>query len=88
LSNNPVRECVCSVAGVEATVLDNPAGTLVTLTNWTDKPAKVEVRLRSAFAPKSLRTVQGQKALDARYADGVVVFTTDVADADYILVEK
>jgi hypothetical protein len=88
LSNNPVRECVCSLEGVEATVLDNPKGTLVTLTNWTDKPATVTVQLRSAFAPRSVRSVQGQKALDAKYADGVATFSTTVADADYILVEK
>ncbi len=88
LSNNPVRECVCSVEGVEATVLDNPKGTLVTLTNWTDEPATVTVQLRSAFAPKSVRTVQGQKPLDAKYADGVATFSTVVADADYILVQK
>jgi hypothetical protein len=88
LGNNPVRECACSVEGVEATVLDNTAGTLVTLTNWTDGPQKIEVRLRSPVAPKSVRTVQGQKVLAAKYADGVVTFTTDVVDADYVLVEK
>src|SRR5262249_43810628 len=36
----PVQAAVCSVAGVEAVVMDHQDGTLVTLVNWTNAPIK------------------------------------------------
>ena len=80
---------MCSLDGVEATAIDHKDGTLLTLTNWADAPAKgVVVKLRVPFAPKSVRSVHGQKVIDATYANGVLTFAMDVADADYVMVMR
>jgi hypothetical protein len=70
--------------GVEALVLDGKAGTLVTLVNWRDAPAKARtVSVRVPFAPKA-RAVAASKALEVAYKDGVATFTVDVADAEFV----
>jgi hypothetical protein len=79
----------CSNPFVEAAVIDHPKGTLVTLVNWANEPvAGLEVEVRLPAAPKSARTVSGQKALDVTYANGIAKFKLDLKVADYILLFK
>ena len=40
------------------------------------------------MAPKSARSVAGQKEIKTTYADGVATFTLDVPEADYVLLMK
>lgn len=88
-ARKPVREVRCSNDAVEAAVIDHTQGTLLTLANWSDSPAKsVQVELRLPFKPKEVRSVQGQKALPHEYKDGLLTLTLDLVDADYLLVVK
>lgn len=87
-SRKPEQSCVCSVEGVESTIIDHPNGALLTLTNWTDAPAKVNVQVRLPFAPKQVRTVQGQKPIVGEYKAGLFQFTIDLAEADYVLISR
>jgi hypothetical protein len=75
--------------GVETLVLDSKAGTLVTLVNWRDTPAKDrEVRVRVPFAPKVVRDITTGKELKATYSDGVATFRLDVADATFVTLSR
>src|SRR6185295_9873986 len=81
-----VQDAVCSDDHVEAIVLDHPQGTLLTLVNWTNGPAKdLKVSVRLPASPKSARSVAGQKEIKTDYKDGVATFTLDVPEADYVL---
>jgi hypothetical protein len=83
------REIVCSNPHVEALVLDNQAGTLVTLVNWANQPAKaVKVTLTLPFQPNSARPVSTGKTIPIAYEKGAAVFTLDVAEAEYVLLSK
>jgi len=83
------QDAICSDDHVEAIVMDHPNGTLLTLVNWTNGPAKdLKVSVRLPAAPKSVRSVAGQKEIKSTYADGVVTFTLDVPDADYVMLMK
>ncbi|MSR51888.1 MAG: hypothetical protein EXS09_01190 [Gemmataceae bacterium] len=85
----PDRAVQCSADGIEASVMDSPNGVILTLTNWNDKPSKgVEVKVRIPFAPKSVRSVRGQKNIESKYAGGSLTFTIDLADADFVLIAK
>ena len=83
------RPIVCSNPLVEGLVLDGPQGTLVTLVNWTNGPVKdLEVKLKMPAAPKSAKSVEGQKAVETKFANGELTFTIDLNDADYILLPR
>lgn len=83
------RAAECSNPFVEAAVIDHPQGTLVTLVNWSNEPVEgLEVAVRLPAAPKSARTVTGQKALEVKYEQGVAKFKVNLKDADYILLFK
>jgi hypothetical protein len=74
---------------VESIVLDHKNGTLLTLVNWTNGPVKdLEVHVRMKDAPKTVRTVSGQRNLVFTAKDGVVTFRLDLAEADYVLLMK
>lgn len=96
ITNNtvPVRlpvesPTLCSNGLVESIVLDHKDGTLLTLVNWTNAPVKnLDVQVRMPYAPKTVRTVSGQRNLEFTTKDGVVSFRLDVAEADYVLLLK
>lgn len=81
------REIECSNNFVEGLVIDNDAGTLVTLVNWDNQPLEdLKVRVRLQDAPRSIRSVQQQRQLKGwDFRDGVLTFNTDLEWADYIL---
>jgi hypothetical protein len=83
------RPAYCSTELVESIVLDHKDGTLLTLVNWTNAPVKnLEVEVRMKDAPKTVRTVSGQRNLAFTAKDGVVTFRLDLAEADYVLLVK
>jgi hypothetical protein len=83
------QPATCSNPLVESIVLDDKTGTLLTLVNWTNGPVKdVEVRVRMKDAPKTVRTISGQRDLEFSAKDGIVAFRIDVAEADYVLLLK
>jgi hypothetical protein len=83
------REAEASKDGIESIVLDHKDGTLLTLVNWTNGPVKdLEVQVRMKDAPKTVRTVSGQRNLDFKHNDGVVTFRLDLAEADYVVLRK
>ena len=85
----PASPVVCSVPGVEGAVIDGPTGSVVTLVNWTNGPAKaVQVAVRLPAAPKGARSVVRQQNLTPQFADGVATFSLDLAEADYVLLPK
>ena len=83
------RDVVCSLEGVEAWILENTKGALVTLINWTNEkqldPLKVEIKL--GFQPKSVRSVAGGD-LPFRWEDGVLTLSIGLADADYVMIGR
>jgi hypothetical protein len=86
----PVAEqAVCSNPLVEAVVMDNAKGTVVTLVNWTQQPiAGLQVQVRMPAKPSKVRAVQAGKDLPAEYKDGILTVTTDLEWADYLLLFK
>ena len=83
------RPIVCSNPLVEGLVIDHPQGTLVTLVNWSNGPVKnLEVKLKVPAAPKSARSVEGQKAVKTKFANGELTFHIDLNDADYVLLPR
>jgi hypothetical protein len=85
----PVQAVVCGDPGVEAVVIDHKAGTLVTLVNWTNGAVKdLSVRVRLPAAPRSVRSVVGQKAVPFAHKDGVVTFKVSLDEGDFILLAK
>ena len=84
-----IRHVTCSENTVESIVLDHKDGTLLTLVNWTNAPVKdLEVQVRMKDAPKTVRTVSGQRNLEFTAKDGVVSFRLDLAEADYVVLKK
>ena len=80
---------VCDNPFVEAIVMDGPAGSVVTLTNWTAEPVKnLKVQVRLPAKPKEAKSVQAGKAVPAEFKDGVLTLTTDLEWADHILLPK
>ena len=87
--NDAKRPAKCSRDFIESIVLEHKDGTLLTLVNWTNAPVKdLEVQVRMKDAPKTVRTVSGQRNLAFTAKDGVVLFTLDLAEADYVLLVK
>jgi hypothetical protein len=86
----PVAEqAVCSNPLVEAVVMDNAKGTVVTLVNWTQQPiAGLQVQVRMPAKPSKVRAVQAGKDLPVEYKDGILTVTTDLEWADYLLLFK
>ena len=78
----------CSEPLVEALLLDNKAGTLVTLVNWTNEPkvTGLTVSVKLARRPASVFSVEQQKALSFGYQDGALTFKTNVTEADFVKV--
>jgi hypothetical protein len=75
--------------GVEVLLLDSKAGTLLTLINWSDKPATAcPVTVRMPFAPKSARDIRTGKEVKVTYADGVARFTVDLSDATFVTLAR
>jgi hypothetical protein len=85
----PVQRAIaCSSHLVEAAVTDHKDGTLVSLINWTNSPLKkLIVNVRLPQAPREIRSVQGRN-IEASFADGLVRFTLDLDEADYVLLMK
>jgi hypothetical protein len=83
----PIEEpAVCDNPFVEAVVMDGPAGSVLTLANWTaERIANLKVRVRLPAKPKEARSVQAGKPVAAEFAEGVLTVTTDLEWADYIL---
>ncbi len=82
-------QAACNRQGVEATLIDHADGTLATLINWGHEPAEqVVVRVRVPFRPRQVRSIATGQQLPVEYRDGVVQFTLDIADADYVLLLK
>ncbi len=83
------REITCSTTGVESFLLDNDKGTLVTLINWTNSPTleglRVSLKLRTA--PREVFSVTGHRKLDFEFANGKLSFTTDLAEADFVMLK-
>ncbi|MFQ3592795.1 MAG: hypothetical protein SNJ82_06330 [Gemmataceae bacterium] len=76
-------------AGIETLLLDSKAGTLLTLVNWSDRPAKDRlVRVRVPFAPKSVRDITSGTQLKADYAEGVASFRVTVSDATFVTLTR
>jgi hypothetical protein len=86
----PVEEpAVCDNPFVEAIVMDGPAGSVVTLANWTAEPvANLKVQVRLPAKPKEVKSVQAGKPVPAEFKDGVLTLTTDLEWADHILLPK
>ena len=83
------QPAICSNNLVESIVLDHKDGTLLTLINWTNAPVKgLEVYVRMKDAPKTVRTVSGQRNLAFTHKDGIVTFRLDLAEADYVVLRK
>lgn len=84
------REIRCSATGVESWLLDNKAGTLVTLINWTNTPRleQLKVTLRLSAAPARVFSVTSQRSLPFEFADGTLSFTTTLDEADFIMVNR
>lgn len=88
-AKKPTQDVVCDHPGVEAVLMDGPAGTLLTLVNWTNAPLPaVKVKVRLTAAPKSVRSVQQQKELPSSFAEGVLEITTPLTEADYLLLPR
>ncbi|MFO0880426.1 MAG: beta-galactosidase trimerization domain-containing protein [Gemmataceae bacterium] len=88
-ARKPAQPAVCSVPGVEAIVLDHPAGTLLTLVNWTDSAQKnLSVRLQMPYAPKQAWSVTHQKEIARKAVPGGVDLTLDLAEGDFILLPR
>jgi hypothetical protein len=88
-SHELVPDVTCSMPLMESILLDHKDGTLLTLVNWTNGPAKdLEVKVRMQDAPKTVRSVSGQRNLAFTAKDGVVTFRLDLAEADYVLLTK
>ncbi len=85
----PEQAAVCGDPGAEAVVLDGPRGTLLTLVNWTNGRLKgLPVSVRLPARPADVRSVAGQKTLPARYEGGVLSFTVDLDEADFVLLPR
>jgi len=86
----PVEEpAVCDNPFVEAIVMDGPAGSVVTLANWTAEPVRnLTVKVRLPAKPKEAKSVQAGQAVPAEFQDGVLTLTTDLEWADHILLPK
>jgi hypothetical protein len=83
------RAVACSNPYVEAAVIDHKDGTLLTLINWSNAPVKkLGVGVHMAQQPRQVRTVQGQRELRATHANGLLQFTIDLDEADYVLLLK
>jgi len=88
-AQDPSEEISCSQPLVEATVIDNTNGTLVTLVNWSNaKIDSVRVSVKLSAAPRLARSVTLQKNLPVGFANGRATFTVPLQDADYILLPK
>lgn len=83
------RDVICSNPHVEAQVLDNDRGTLVTLVNWANEPAKaVKVTLTLPFKPSVAKLVSTGKTIPFTHETGTAVFTLDVAEAEFVSLGK
>ena len=84
------HEVECSNPFVEAVVLDNAKGTLVTLVNWTNEPSievTVKVKLPGKAAGRKVRSVEGDKAIEATVDGNTLTFTTTLNEADFITIQ-
>jgi len=99
----PARQVECSNPYVEALLLDNPQGTLVTLVNWdnpqgtlvtlvnwTNQPLvnSLTVTVRLPSAPHEVFSVARQEKLASQFEGGQLTFSIDLADADFVRVMR
>ena len=84
------RQVTCSNSYVEANVIDSPNGTLVTIVNWSNEPRidDLIITLKLPFKPRHARSVEQQGNVKLDYANGIATITTDLTEADYILLPK
>lgn len=84
------RETECSKTGVESWLLDNNKGTLLTLVNWTNEEAisGLQVTVKVDRSPKRIFSVTQQKELEFTYTNGKASFTTDLAAADFVMLNR
>lgn len=83
------QDVICSNAHVEALPIDNDGGTLLTLVNWGDAPAAgTKVTVSLPFRPSTAKAVSTGKAIPVTYENGVAAFTLDIAEAEFVLLNK
>lgn len=88
-ARQPEKAASCDHPCVEAVVIDSPKGTLLTLVNWTNEARKgLKVSVRLAVKPADVRSVERQKSVPSQYQDGVLSFTIDLNEADFVLLPK
>ena len=82
------RAVVCSIPGVEGTVVDNAGGSVLTLVAWTNEPANgLSVQVAMAKKPAKVYSVTTGKDIPCEWADGVATLTLDLPDADFIVLK-
>jgi hypothetical protein len=83
-------QCTCSNPYVEAFLLDNAEGTLLTLINWTNAPSveDLEVSVKLPSPPREAFSVTHQKTLAGTYERGRYTFTFDLPEADFVMLKK
>jgi len=87
--NNAHLEFFANIDGVEAVVRDHAAGTLVTLVSWRNQPVvNKKMTCRVGFQPKEVRSIRTGKTLEFNYDEGLVTFTVNLSDADFIVIKK
>lgn len=87
---NISKEVDCGNPYVEGIVFDSDRGAVLTLVNWTNdaKLEGLDIKLKLPFKPRHARSVEQQKNVSVSYADGIATITTDLTEADYILLPR
>ena len=78
----------CSEPLVEALLLDNAKGTLVTLVNWTNQPEleELEIELACPRVPREVRSVTLGRTIPFTKDGKNIRFSTKLQAADYLMV--
>lgn len=88
-ARQPEQAVTCDREGVEAVVIDAPAGSLLTLVNWSNEPLTgLTVTVRLPQAPARAWSVTGQKALPVTFANGQARFRIDLTEGDFVLLPR
>jgi hypothetical protein len=84
------HEVICSNAYVEAFLLDNPQGTLLTLINWTNQPTirNLDVTVKLKAKPSTVFSVVSNRRLPAQFDQRKLSFTIDLPEADFVMLKK
>lgn len=84
------RQAVCSDEHVEALLLDNEKGTLLTLVNWTNRESidDLKVKVRLPFRLAEVKSVTRAETVDFEWADGTATFSLPLGSGDYVMIMK